>query len=494
MGWGHEALLPAVIARDHSVAGKMLGSSLAWRAVLSVAVYLLLALGCYLANYPAEVQWALALTALLSTTNSMTAAYKDTIRGLERTDIPAYAHVAQQVIGTILVCLVLFAGGKLNAALLAQTIAAAIVLVATVRSLRSVGVERITADWAPVKTLTIGGVPFMALGFAMALQPSIDALFLSKMAPPEVMGWFGVTRRLVGALILPATALLSALYPTLCRLHGTDMNAFRRATSGALRSVSVVVGRWPGLRPLSRHRRCALQQDGVPARRRQPATDFRVPGAALLQHAAGHLHHGCGAAACLECGPMPLRGGGGRSGPLARADLPKPIRQRRPGCVRRRRSERGHHDRLWRRTRPARHLRSGVRADAARGERLRSGDGRCRAPRSPVVVIRGGPAFADRVRRGPVAEWRHRWQSAECRPFGAQSADCHAGRCAIQPQPQAGLRAPHGCLFAVGETAPMEANDPREVLSYADLGLARSDRHQCQIPTIWQEYVRVGSR
>jgi O-antigen/teichoic acid export membrane protein len=241
VGWGHEAVLPSVIARDHSVAGRMLGSSLAWRAVLSVAVYLLLALACYFANYPAEVQWALGLTALMSAINSMTAAYKDAIRGFERTDIPAYAHVAQQVIATVLVCLVLVAGGRLNAALSAQTVAAAIVLLATVRALRSVGVERISVDWDTLKTLTVSGVPFMALGFAMTLQPSIDALFLSKMAPPEVMGWFGVSRRLVGALLLPATALLGALYPTLCRLHGTDLDAFRRATSGALRSVSVVV-------------------------------------------------------------------------------------------------------------------------------------------------------------------------------------------------------------------------------------------------------------
>jgi len=171
----------------------------------------------------------------------MVAAYKDTIRGLERTDIPAYAHVAQQIIATILVCVVLFAGGKLNAALIAQTIAATIILVAIMRSLRSVDVGRIRVDWSAVKSLFAGGVPFLALGFAMALQPSIDALFLSKMAPPEVMGWFGVTRRLVGTLLLPATALLAALYPTLCRLHGTDFDGFKRTTRGALRSISIVV-------------------------------------------------------------------------------------------------------------------------------------------------------------------------------------------------------------------------------------------------------------
>ena len=54
------------------------------------------------------------------------------------------------------------------------------------------------------------------------------------------MGWYAVSRRLIGALILPATALIGALYPTLCRLHVIDPEEFRRTTNGALRSVSLL--------------------------------------------------------------------------------------------------------------------------------------------------------------------------------------------------------------------------------------------------------------
>src|SRR5262249_36019192 len=92
VGWGHESVLPAMIARDRSVAGTALASSLAWRAVTSVIVYGVLAIGCSLLDYPAELQWALGLTALLIALTMFVAACKDTIRGLERTDIPAYVH------------------------------------------------------------------------------------------------------------------------------------------------------------------------------------------------------------------------------------------------------------------------------------------------------------------------------------------------------------------------------------------------------------------
>src|SRR5215510_6761027 len=34
VGWGHDAVLPAAVARNPSLAGMLLGSSLVWRAVL----------------------------------------------------------------------------------------------------------------------------------------------------------------------------------------------------------------------------------------------------------------------------------------------------------------------------------------------------------------------------------------------------------------------------------------------------------------------------
>jgi O-antigen/teichoic acid export membrane protein len=75
----------------------------------------------------------------------------------------------------------------------------------------------------------------------MSLQPLIDAAFLSKLAPPEVMGWFAAMRRLVGVLLFPATALIGALYPTLCRLFAQDKEEFSRTASSSLRGTCAVV-------------------------------------------------------------------------------------------------------------------------------------------------------------------------------------------------------------------------------------------------------------
>jgi O-antigen/teichoic acid export membrane protein len=241
VAWGQDASLPAAVAQRPYDAGTILGTSLVWRAITSVLVYTGLAMLCRALGYNAEMQWALALTAVLFASTNFIWAYKDAIRGLERTDVPAYAHVGQQVLATLLVCLTFVAGGGLRAMLVAQSVACAIVIAILARVVRKIGIHPLSVHWTAMKELITFGAPFMLASVAMTLQPNIDAVFLSKLAPPEVMGWYAVSRRLVGALLLPATALIGALYPTLCRLQASDRAAFNRAANGALRSVALPI-------------------------------------------------------------------------------------------------------------------------------------------------------------------------------------------------------------------------------------------------------------
>jgi O-antigen/teichoic acid export membrane protein len=186
------------------------------------------------------LQWALALTALISLVTHFVATAKDTIRGLERADIPAYVHAGQQFLSAVLVFVALTAGGKLNAALAAQVLAGVVVLAVMWRWLRPTGVGHLSVRWDAVKTLFMAGTPFVLVNLALALQPNVDAFFLAKLAPVEVMGWYAVSRRLVGTLLLPATTMIGALYPTLCRLYATDHEDYTRTSNAALRGVSLL--------------------------------------------------------------------------------------------------------------------------------------------------------------------------------------------------------------------------------------------------------------
>ncbi len=238
--WGSQGALPAIIARDRSRASVALGSFFAWAFASGILVYVLLAGGTTVLGYGRDFQWVLALVFLNAFASAYVASCKDTMRGFERTDIPAVVHVGQQLLAAALVVLALVLGGDTRAALSAQAAASVAVLFVTYRTVRRLGVGPVHFDRDQLKGLLKEGAPFVFFALAMTLQPYIDALYLSKLAPPDVMGYHAVARRLIGVLLLPATALIGALYPTLCRLNATDPGAFVRTASDAMRSVSLV--------------------------------------------------------------------------------------------------------------------------------------------------------------------------------------------------------------------------------------------------------------
>lgn len=241
VGWGHEGVLPALVAQDRTLAGVLLGSSFAWRAALGVVVYVVLAALCHVLGYGSELQWALALTFLGSVLASCVQACKDTIRGFERADIPAYAHVGQQIFWALLVAPALFLGGRMRSVLLVGIVTQVVVLVVVLRTLRSVGVGKVSVRRSTLAALFEGGTPFVFVGVAMALQPNIDAIYLSKLGSVAAVGWYAVARRLIGLLLFPASALIGALYPTLCRLWLGDRDDFLRVTRSSLHSVALLV-------------------------------------------------------------------------------------------------------------------------------------------------------------------------------------------------------------------------------------------------------------
>ena len=238
--WGQQGAVPALVARNRAGAPAYLGTSLAWRTGSSLLVSLVLALLCLALGYETGVRWAVALAFPLAVLNSFNAGFKDTIRGFERTDIPALAHVAQQLMMVVIIVPVLLLGGQLRALLLSHIAVAFLTTLYLRRSLSAVGITKLQFDRNALKPLLIQGTPFVFFDIAMVLGPNINASFLAKLAPAEVIGWFGVSQKLIGLLIFPATALVGALYPTLCRLHGTDQDEFVRVTRGALYGVALV--------------------------------------------------------------------------------------------------------------------------------------------------------------------------------------------------------------------------------------------------------------
>lgn len=233
--WGQTATLTAMVVKERPRAGEILASGLGLRACLLPAVVIGLFGICWLLGYPRSFLVVLGLVLLTAMCTTVSTACQDVFRGFERTDLGATSYVAWQLLTAAVVVPTLLLGGRLHAFLLAQAGCALIGALVLLRCLALVGITGVRPRRQTIKVLLATGTTFLVFNLVLALQTNIDAVFLSKLASAESIGWNAAARKLVGLLTFPATALIGALYPTLCRLHLDDAGAFGATARSALR-------------------------------------------------------------------------------------------------------------------------------------------------------------------------------------------------------------------------------------------------------------------
>jgi O-antigen/teichoic acid export membrane protein len=252
--WGQANVLMAKVATRRDRAGQLLGSALVFRLGAAVAVGILVSLCCLLAGYDHHFVTVLALVMVGATCATVSSACQDVLRGFERTDFAAACFVGWQLLSAAVVVPVLLSGAGIYGLLLAQVGCAAAGCAFVVLMLPRLQVPSLAASATSVKELFSAGRPFLVFGLVLLLQPLVDAAMLSKLATAQEMGWYAAARKLVGVAIYPASALVMALYPTLCRVRTESMDVYRSTVAEALYAVAVVVvplalgcGLFPGL-------------------------------------------------------------------------------------------------------------------------------------------------------------------------------------------------------------------------------------------------------
>ena len=239
--WGQSNVLTGRVATQRAAAGELLGSGISFRLGAAAVALIVVPIACALAGYDRSFLLVFELSMLGATFATVTGACQDVFRGYERTDFAAASYVGWQLLSAAVVIPTLLAGGGLQKLLLVQVFCAALAMLFVLKMLPRMQVPKLSVRREAVKGLFRAGHPFILFGLVLLLQPLIDAAMMSKFAAPEAMGWYAAARKLVGILIFPASALVAALYPTLCRLHVEKPEAFRKTAGDALYLVTLVV-------------------------------------------------------------------------------------------------------------------------------------------------------------------------------------------------------------------------------------------------------------
>jgi lipopolysaccharide exporter len=239
--WGQPAVLSGKVAIQRTAAGELLGSALVFRLCAALVAGVTVPLVCILAGYDRDFVVVVALAIVGGAFGTLSGACQDVFRGFERTDFAAASYVGWQFLSAAAVVPTLLLGGGLRGLLVAQVVCAALGTAFVLKMLPRMRVPDLSVRFAAIKELTRSGRPFLVFGLVLLLQPLVDAAMLSKFSAAAGIGWYAVARKLVGVLIFPASALLAALYPTLCRLRVENMDGYRKTAADALYAVTLLV-------------------------------------------------------------------------------------------------------------------------------------------------------------------------------------------------------------------------------------------------------------
>ena len=106
---------------------------------------------------------------------------------------------------------------------------------------------RVSLQLPGLKTLLIGGAPFILMGFVLDIYGQADTVVLRIFTSEAVVGWYAAANQIYKTIGMVPLAFTAALLPTLSRVHSADIGvavsmAKKGITIGALAMLPVAVG------------------------------------------------------------------------------------------------------------------------------------------------------------------------------------------------------------------------------------------------------------
>lgn len=234
--WGQSALLIREAARRPEAVSTLLGSSLVFRTGAAILAVLLIALCARAIGYPPRIQALAALMVGCALPLALSQPYGYLFRGRDRMDLDATVTVTGKAIAVAATLVLLALGGRLGWVIVAQGLGGAGALALAVALGRRVGLRPGRPDRATLQLLGHEGSALAVFLVAIAVQPYLDVVILSRLSPAPVVGWYGAARNIIGVLIAPATILAAASFPQLSRA-ASNVGAFRDVLRSSLRPL-----------------------------------------------------------------------------------------------------------------------------------------------------------------------------------------------------------------------------------------------------------------
>lgn len=216
--WGQSAYLVREAARREAERNELLGGALVFRVVAGVLAALASAMVVQVAWDNDTIKSLTLLAVACGLPLILAQGYVYIFRALDRMELEAFVAVSNKVITAAATVSVLLLGAGLPAVFVMQSLGGVAALIMAVLLARSLGIKAGIPRSKTVHEFAVGGTPIAVFFLALAAQPFIDAIILSRFAPSEVVGWYGAARNIITLLFVPAQVLATAVFPEMSRV------------------------------------------------------------------------------------------------------------------------------------------------------------------------------------------------------------------------------------------------------------------------------------
>ena len=234
--WGQPILVVRAVARDPLRSGELLGTALAIRVVAVFVVAVVAAVIGSAQGYGARTTWLSVFLILATLPLSLAQGYGMVFRAREQMGRDATVTISNKAIALCATLPALAFGLGVPGVILAQALGGLVALGVANWLHGRLGASPLRVTSATARSLFVAGTPILAMTAAGYAQPFLDAIVLSRLVPPTVVGWFGAGRNIINTLLAPAAILATAAYPRIARASG-DVATLRQEVRIALRPL-----------------------------------------------------------------------------------------------------------------------------------------------------------------------------------------------------------------------------------------------------------------
>jgi O-antigen/teichoic acid export membrane protein len=243
--WGQQFYIIREVARSPERGSELLGTALVLRTIGTALVAIPSGLVAWALGYDASTCWYTVAFIAVSLPFFLAQSYGMVFRGRDRMGLDAWVSVANKIASLALALAALGLSTRLPGVLVAQALAGGIALIIATQLYRRVTTGSLHYSSQIAREVLVGGGALFTVIAASNVQPYIDVVILSKLAPADAVGWYGAAKNIMGTMLAPALILSAASFPRLSRAGanqllgppGAAMGSFKTEARAALRPI-----------------------------------------------------------------------------------------------------------------------------------------------------------------------------------------------------------------------------------------------------------------